>query len=72
MKKKREKKGKKKKKEMNRAKDRGLKERAELRKCERAENDVVSRMERAMRDAREEDSEVDEDGLEMTTEGANG
>ena len=29
-------------------------------------------MKRAMRDAREEDSEVDEDGLEMTTEGANG
>ena len=38
---------------------------AELRKGERAENDVVSRMERAKR-------EVDEDGLEMTTEGANG
>ena len=34
----------------------------------RAENDV---MERAMRDAGEEDSEVDEDRLEMTTEGAN-
>ena len=29
-------------------------------------------MERAMRDAREEGSEVDEDGLEMTTEGADG
>ena len=62
---------KRKKKERNRARDRGLKERAELRKRERAENDVVSRMERAMRDAREENSEVDEDRLEMSTEGAN-
>ena len=40
-----------------------MREGVELRKGERAEKDVVSRMERAM-------GEVDEDGLEMTTEGA--
>ena len=38
-----------------------MKEGAELIKGERADNDMVSRMERAMR-------EVDEDGLEITTE----
>ena len=48
---------------MNRVREWGLKEGAELRKGERVENDMVSRMERAM-------GEVDEDGLEMTTEGA--
>ena len=41
---------KRKKREKSRARDRGLKERAELRKRERAEYDVVSRMERTMRD----------------------
>ena len=41
---------KRKKREKNRAMDRGLKERAELRKRERAENDVVSGMERTIPD----------------------
>ena len=41
---------KRKKREKSRARDRGLKERTELRKRERVENDVVSRMERTMRD----------------------
>ena len=36
------------KKKMYRARDRGLKEGAELRKRERVENDVVSKMKRAM------------------------
>ena len=39
-----------KKREKSKARDRGLKEWAELRKRERAENDVVSGMERTMRD----------------------
>ena len=59
------------KKEKNRTRDRELKERAELRKRAKAEDDVVSRMERAMGDAGDEDSEEeDEDDLEITTEGA--
>ena len=41
---------KRKKREKNRARDRGLKERAELRKRERAENELVSGMERTMRE----------------------
>lgn len=57
------------KKEKNRARDRGLKERAESRKGGSAEEDVVSRMERAMLDAGEEDS-GEEDELEMMIEGA--